>query len=234
MKPYYERGGIVIYHADCREMIGVVEADVVVTDPPWGINGGGGGGTRRDKKGAYLLNGWEDTNEYIRDAVAPYLAELLATIPRAAITPGNKNIAAYCAALGQPKDIGCFFAAGHAGFSPWGTPKMSLVMYYGDDPYKGRLQVNSLLVNSYDTHQRARATHELSDIDHPCPKPYRPWRWLVGRASLENETVLDPFMGAGTTLVAAKHLGRKAIGIEIEERYCEIAAERLSQEVMPL
>jgi site-specific DNA-methyltransferase (adenine-specific) len=66
--------------------------------------------------------------------------------------------------------------------------------------------------------------------DHPSPKPYDAMRWLVSR--LPGEVVLDPFMGSGTTLRAAKDLGRKAIGIEIEERYCEIAAQRMSQSVM--
>jgi|6_EtaG_2_1085325.scaffolds.fasta_scaffold00612_5 site-specific DNA-methyltransferase (adenine-specific) len=66
--------------------------------------------------------------------------------------------------------------------------------------------------------------------DHPSPKPYDAMRWLVSR--LPGEVVLDPFMGSGTTLRAAKDLGRKAIGIEIEERYCEIAAQRMSQSVL--
>jgi len=69
---------------------------------------------------------------------------------------------------------------------------------------------------------------------HPCPKPVALFRWLTDQLSDANETILDPFMGSGTTLRAAKDLGRKAIGIEIEERYCEIAAKRMAQTVMAL
>ena len=66
---------------------------------------------------------------------------------------------------------------------------------------------------------------------HPCPKPLKTMKWAVNLGSEPNDTILDPFMGSGTTLRAAKDLGRKAIGIEIEEAYCEIAANRMAQEV---
>ena len=69
---------------------------------------------------------------------------------------------------------------------------------------------------------------------HPCSRSLKHFEFLVDWWSLPGEMVLDPFMGSGTTLEAAKKLGRKAIGIEIEERYCEIAAKRLSQEVLDL
>jgi site-specific DNA-methyltransferase (adenine-specific) len=71
-------------------------------------------------------------------------------------------------------------------------------------------------------------------LDHPCPKPLKLFTWLVDVASLDHAIVLDPFLGSGTTLVAAKLLGRRAIGIEIEEHYCEIAANRLRNTDLPL
>jgi len=67
---------------------------------------------------------------------------------------------------------------------------------------------------------------------HPTVKPLELPAWFIGLHTLPGDVVLDPFMGSGTTLVAAKSLGRRSIGIEIDERYCEMAAKRLSQEVL--
>jgi len=67
---------------------------------------------------------------------------------------------------------------------------------------------------------------------HPTQKPLSIMKWCIEKSKSEG-IILDPFMGSGTTLRAAKDLGRKAIGIEIEEKYCEIAAKRLAQEVLP-
>jgi site-specific DNA-methyltransferase (adenine-specific) len=81
-------------------------------------------------------------------------------------------------------------------------------------------------------HGMAAYNEKQNGFTHPSPKPLALFRWLI--EGLEGHTILDPFMGSGTTLRAAKDLNRKAIGIEIEERYCEIAAKRMSQMVMAL
>ena len=70
--------------------------------------------------------------------------------------------------------------------------------------------------------------------DHPDPKPLRPMMWFVERLSKENDIVLDCFGGSGSTMLACKNLGRQFIGIEIEEKYCEIQAKRLQQSVMQI
>ncbi len=70
--------------------------------------------------------------------------------------------------------------------------------------------------------------------DHPTPKPVELAEWFIRLHTQPGETVVDPFCGAGSTLRAAKDLGRKAIGIELDEHWAEIAARRMAQEVLPL
>ena len=73
------------------------------------------------------------------------------------------------------------------------------------------------------------------DNGHPCPKPYQLWAKLLHKGiGKRTGIVLDPFAGSGTTLRAAKDINRRAIGIEIEEKYCEIIARRCAQDVLAL
>jgi len=72
------------------------------------------------------------------------------------------------------------------------------------------------------------------DLQHPAEKPYLLMAYLIMKSTNPGEVVLDPFLGSGPTVKAARDLGRKCIGIEIEEKYCEIAAKRCSQSVLPL
>ncbi len=81
---------------------------------------------------------------------------------------------------------------------------------------------------------RAGKIQQAQGKEHPVEFPSAIPANCIAAASAAGDVVLDPFMGSGTTLRAAKDLGRRAIGIEIQERYCEIAAKRLSQQVLPL
>ena len=223
MKPYYDHAGITIYHGDCREVIHGLDlsaVDLVLTDPPYGIDGGKGGRNRLRGKGDYMASDWQDTSDYVRDVCVTVVGFLVDRVGRVIVTPGIRNLLLY----DLPDDVGCFFTPSSSGWGKWSLNVFNPILYYGRDPRAGTGQSPAgMLLN------------EPSNVPgHPCPKPLGAWKWLLRKGSLEGETVLDPFMGSGTTLVAAKHLERRAIGIEIEERYCELAARRLEQEVLPL
>jgi site-specific DNA-methyltransferase (adenine-specific) len=227
VKPYYEEDGISIYCGDCREVLPLLgSVDSVVTDPPYGVGLTAKRGKARDgsvtiREGSYSF---EDSPVYVSEVVVPIIAVCRALARCVAVTPGTRNLWLYPAA----DDMGCFYSAASTGLGRWGFACSQPILYYGSDPYLR-------------TGKGARANscgqtypNDANEVDHPCAKPIRMMRWLVDRASLPGEIVLDPFMGSGTTLAAAKYSGRRAVGIEIEERYCEIAAKRLSQRVLPL
>jgi hypothetical protein len=210
MKPYYEHGGIAIYHGDCRDVLPLVRADAIVGDAPYGVG--------------VQYGQFQDTPTDVQDlasAVSPFLV----AVKRAAIFTGVPQMWMWP----KPAWVLCWsiYPATNEWCS-WGYSQWQPVLAYGKDPY---------LATGRGPRPTMRMTYSPPDRlgnSHPCPKPLDVMRWLVGRATLESDLIVDPFMGSGTTLRAAKDEGRRAIGIEIEERYCEIAAKRLEQEVLPL
>ena len=224
MKPYYEHAGITIYHGDCRDVLPSVEADVLVTDPPYGVNLGQHGGandtrTRELRRVGYAS--YDDTRENFSGVVVPAISAALKMVKRGAVF----SPAPSAWILPAPDALGAVYIPAANGRSPWGFQNIAPVLLYGTAP--------NLHLGAKQTAMKARGRSEV-ELGHPCPKPVEWMTWLVDLVSEHGDVVLDPFAGSGTTLQAAKNLGRKAIGIEIEERYCEIAAKRLAQEVMPL
>jgi site-specific DNA-methyltransferase (adenine-specific) len=229
MKPYYDDGkGIVIYHGDCWDILPMLpKVDLVLTDPPYGVKGALNSKTRRRgpcannvsrQKNAYTR--FEDSIEYVESVVVPAFRSALNMTERAILTPGNRCLTLYP----MPDAFGVFYQPASVGLQAWGRADAQPIFYYGAFPGESRwIPANPC---SY------VLTESPDKNGHPCPKPSDAWAKLLRVGTYQHDTVLDPFMGSGTTLRAAKDLGRKAIGIEIEERYCEIAARKQSQEVL--
>ena len=204
-KPYYEHAGITIYHGDCREVLPALGRDEcpVVTDPPYGIADLWQGGSG---------SGWGKAREKsaVRnawDASPADVSHLLRCGGDIIIWGGN------------------YFALPPSrGWLVW-RKEINPALTLGD----AELAWTNLdqVIRVFD-HPRNKLTGSLVP-EHPTAKPERLMSWCIG--FVEGDPI-DPYMGGGATLVAAKNLGRRAIGIEIEERYCEIAAKRLSQEVL--
>lgn len=218
MKPYYHDDLVTIYHGDCRDWM--PEADVIVTDPPYGIgwkqHGGGISGKTRGSRRHVGIAG--DTDTTARDAVLSARPDTPAAVFgswRAAFPDNVRQVLVYQkspdaglmgSVTGFRTDADPIFLVG-----PWPvrTVRWSSVL-------RSRVGLQTLQAGS--SHPHAKPVDVLARLIEAAPPGI----------------ILDPFMGSGSTLVAAKSLGRRAIGIEIEERYCEIAARRCSQEVLGL
>lgn len=204
MTPFYQEAGITIYCADCRNVLPQLErVDLVLTDPPYGVGF------------QYLSH--EDSMESWRSLMTTLVAWIRGNAVMGILPSCQINQLEWIYRELAPDWLICWYkgSPGHAafvGFNDWEP-----LLIYGK---RHGLQM----------HDYFYAQPELPN-GHPCPKPVKWASWLIGRTTDVDGLVLDPFMGSGTTLVAAKQLGRQAIGIEIEERYCEIAAKRLSQQV---
>jgi len=218
--PYYERDGITIYHADCRDVLPDLSLDrfVLLTDPPYGINGGRGHEARAFIKGAYRSSGWQDNETYVREVCAPIVEQIVARAIRGAVTPGTRWLSLYP----QAADLGCFWCPASTTHGNWGMTVFAPILYYGRDFRAGK--------GAWPTGRQVTERSEANG--HPCPKPERAGEWLASKIAQPDDLLLDPFLGSGTTTRVAKNLGMRAVGIEIEERYCEIAAKRLAQDIL--
>lgn len=208
-------GDCILYCADAREVLPLLSpVHALVTDPPYGVSGGSGTMGKASTKTKYEAN-FPDTPEYIETVCAPLIAYCLKMSTRGAVTTGTRNMFKYP----EPVDIGGFTNPAGCGISFWGMVTYQPILFYGKDPRVGK-SIGSL-------------THHMNSgakgIDHPCPKPLKEWTWLVNKVSLPGEIVLDPFMGSGTTGVACANLGRKFIGIEMENKYFDVACRRIEQ-----
>lgn len=214
-KPYYKDDFVTIYNADCRKILPLLEpVDLVLTDPPYGVELGKKANNQRFDRQAYTQV--EDTPDFVSQIVIPTIEICRQKSQRVIVTPGVKNMFSYP----LPTHVGSFYYPAASGCNSWGFSCWQPILYYGKDPYGGKGSKPDSFMS----------TEAADKNGHPCPKPLGQWKMLLKRCSLPGETVLDPFMGSGTTLRAAKDLQLRAIGIEIEEKYCAIAVQRLRQE----
>lgn len=201
--PYYEHGGVTIYHGDCREILPTISADVMVSDPPYGMSYQSGW-----KEGSSVAN---DNSVDARDDALGLWGERPAIVfgRWSAPRPSGVRIVLIWDKGDWPGmgDLSC----------PWG-PSTEEIYVIGSG-FVGRR--SGQIVR--DPRRPTGAT-----ALHPTQKPIGLMELLLQKVP-QQWVVCDPFMGSGTTLVASKNLGRRAIGIELEERYCEIAAMRLAQ-----
>jgi DNA modification methylase len=215
MTPYYSDDFATIYHGDCREVLPSLAFDVVVTDPPYGI------GWRRSANPARLSKSHDgianDESTEVRDQALALVGS------RPALVFGS-FYADPPAGVRQVLVWHKGDTQGVVGSTTGYRRDVEPVFLCGDWPV--RTVEWSAVVRSH----RGSWNDELNRTGHPHTKPLDLMLILLARCPLG--TVVDPFMGSGTTLRAAKDTGRRAIGIEVEERYCEVAARRLSQEVL--
>ncbi len=206
-------GRVVLYCGDCLDVLPTIgNVDALVTDPPYGVNGGSGTIGKASRKTKYE-GSFEDTPEYVKRVCSPAVHHATLMARSAAVTPGPVCVWLYP----QPVVIGSLFQPAATGLCKWGRCTTQPVLFYGIDPRAGK----TIVPIHYTLTERAE------ENGHPCPKPIGAVAWMVERVSLPNETVIDLFMGSGTTGVAAVKLGRRFIGIEKEPAYFEIAKRRI-------
>lgn len=215
MKPYYEDDQIRLFHGDCREITDWLSADVLVTDPPYGIayESNFSRDKRNVKKGRPIA---ADNNLGLRDHVLEVWGE------RPAVVFGRWDAERPAATRARLIwDKGNSVGMGDLKM-PWGRSDEEIyILGHGFAGTRSGSIIRAQMLMSGDKKRP----------DHPTPKPVGLMETLI--AKCPPGVIADPFAGSGATLLAAKLQGRRAIGVELEERYCEMTAERLCQDALP-
>jgi site-specific DNA-methyltransferase (adenine-specific) len=217
-------GDAMLIQADCQDWMATLpdcfRADALITDPPYGVNLGQTEGSGTDHAGKQhglkiaAYSSYEDTYENFCSLIVPRLNAAMQRAERAAVFTGPHQ-----QEQRKPDALGGVFCPAASARHCWGFKNFLPVLLYGSAP--------DLQKGSKHTVYRSSEVVDRDDNPHPVPKPIGWMRWLVDLASRQGETVLDPFMGSGTTGVAALQLGRKFIGIELDPAYFDIACRRI-------
>lgn len=216
MKPYYEHGGITIYHGDCLDVLPelFLVASAVVTDPPYGIavvgKSGQIGGSRECEAKQYAPVHGDDV---------PFDPSHLLMFPKLVLFGAN------------------FYAdrlPNSGGWLIWDKRDGGRPDNFSDAELAWSNAIGKIRLFSHLWRGRCKASERMVTRQHPTQKPVALFKWVYSTCDLKRDVVLDPYLGSGSSLLAAQEMNMRAIGIEIEERYCEIAAKRLQQEVLPL
>lgn len=204
-KPYYQDSFVTIYHGDCREILPGIPPAVLVTDPVW-------------PNASVVMNGSDNPAELFLQAWSA------GDFYRAAVQIGCDTPPFFLSCITLPFFRSCWLEVARVGYKGRLLMTGDVALLFGAPPASkpGQHVIPGRFIDCDSKGKQA---------DHPCPRKLNHVIWLVKWWSEETDLILDPFMGSGTTLRAAKNLGRKAIGIEIEEKYCEIAVGRMAQEV---
>lgn len=209
--PYYQDDLVTLYHGDCLEVTEWLDADVLVTDPPYGM---------AYESNFNRIKGTQKIGRPVAGDKSPDARDVVLEMwsPRPALVFGRWDIPRPKATSARLIWDRMYHGMGDLNF-PWGPSEEEI--YVIGKGFKGRRSSN--VIRSH-----GLMSNDANRPDHPTPKPVGLMESLIEKCP--PGVIADPFAGSGASLIAARNLGRKSIGVELEERYCELIATRLSQQ----
>jgi DNA modification methylase len=218
--PYYQDDNVTIYHGDCRSVTHDSGrwADLLVTDPPYGI--------AYKSRGRHDMIAGDKDGEWVSEAIKHCLRSLKVHRHFYVFGPDVVSEHTVCPTVELMWDKERMAAGGRSDY-PW-SPGHERITFGMFSPYKSHKNTGSGLarLRRSTVLRFPKQNNGRGSFTHPNEKPVGLMRVMIEASSQFGELIYDPFMGSGTTLVAAVLEGRRAVGVEVGEKYCEIAAQR--------